>query len=276
MAKDGDLSTTLIQELNQETNKNEDLEAVTRDPDLPTPEESGPETATERATRIWKETSAPDDPPSLEARLTQEVEAYKASGGNVTVFPAQKADPKMFETARLPKPEKTGSSLVLGYAKEPIDKAEALGQRMNLSAQNMENTGGGGGKPAIERGDIFAALAMDGMKKAEADLFIYFYTHDEKSRSQAWSLLMCKVADMSLAGNWGTRKRGILTGMVNTALDQISNPVKYRTYSGREYTRAIGAANNNTWKQYQPRYTKLLEYIELVIEKGERALRRQL
>lgn len=262
MPKDGNLSTTSTREKPEQESKKPGITI----PDLPSHPDrdkaEGEPAGQEPMLIIGRR---------LEAGLTQEIEDYKRSGGVIQFLPPGEPEKAKASTSKGPAIPATG------YAREPISKADFLGQRLNLSAQNMENAGGGGGgKPKIERQDIYAALAMAKLKQAEADLYIYFWTQDENSRGGAWALLMCWLADQKIAQGWETRKRGLLIGMVETALDQITNPVKYRTFSGRAYSRAIGAANNNTWKKYEPRYAELLAYIETILQKGDRALQEQL
>ena len=204
---------------------------------------------------------------------TSTLEAYIAAGGEITVCPPEATDPLKFKTATVAKPGKADK--LSGYERERVPKAEALGVRMNLASTNFQNVPGTG-RAKIEVGEIYGALAMGGLNSAEQNLVIYYYTQDPKSRSGAWAWLMCKLADMVLAEDWGTRKRGILQAMANTALEHLVNPRHFETLSDRAWARAIGLNNHHQWKTYKRRYRNLLDAAKDVINRGDEILEQQL
>lgn len=201
------------------------------------------------------------------------VEAYIAAGGEITYCPPEQTDPLKFKTTTVAKPAKADK--LSGYERERIPKAEALGVRMNLASTNFQNVPGTG-IAKIEVVEIYAALAMGGLNSVEQDLVIYFYTQDPKCRSGAWAFLMCKLADRVLAEDWGTRKRGILQAMANTALDHLVNPRDFENLSDRAWARTIGLNNHHQWKSYKRRYRNLLDEAKDVINRGDEILEQQL
>lgn len=222
------------------------------------------------------------EPPSesdIEARLREAREAFELAGGTVQHFDAAPKDGKKRGQRAFKSPKK--ASKLSGYERERCSKAESLSTRLNLRSVDHQNVPSGGGTARLEVGEIAAALAMGSKRKGgltgpQQNLVIYYYTADPSCRSSAWAYLMIHLADVVLREKWGTRKRGILQNMANTALDELLCPPQYRAMSDRAWAGKLGLGNHSQWRAYRPRYRALVDHAKDVINRADQMLSDQL
>ena len=217
-----------------------------------------------------------DLPPAGKAfasNIQSEINEFLQAGGHTTICPPQPADPRLFESVRMPRRGKV--DLLSSYERERLSKPEMLSQRMSLSSQDFQAIPGtGAGK--IEVGEIYGALAMGKMRQGPSNIYVYCATFDSDSRQAALNALLEELVRKSERERWGVRKPDILIGLANTLLHEMENPRKFATYSDRAYSRAIGLKNHNSWKIYRSRYDDLFSYVKRVINHGDEILARQL
>lgn len=230
----------------------------------------GPSLASPRSnpdlTRIASR-SHPDQIPGLAEFLER--------GGVVTEIPAEKADPKKFESVRIPKPAKTVK--LSHYAPERVPKGEALATRLNMATTDHTNVGGGTRREdRITAEQIHAALANSGMREHEEKLVLYVLTGEQRYRSAAWALLMNKLADIIIAsGGRSTKKRGTLTACADAALDYLVNPQQFKTYSDRQYASLLELENHSNWvRRWRGRFNELVQHGEDLIDRAHRIIGR--
>jgi hypothetical protein len=158
-----------------------------------------------------------------------------------------------------------------GFARERLPKGEALGNRLNL--QSPDWTGGGsapGANKGLTPGEILSALAGSTLTEFERGLVIYYFTQDNRSRSQAFALLLCWLVDRKIEHDWDIRKAGILKAMTVTALEDLLYPSSYRNLSDRAWTEMLTLTKHHDWPRlWRPRYRSLIAYAESVIDQGQ-------
>lgn len=208
------------------------------------------------------------------SEIAQEYQAFLDSGGQVEELPAERVNPRKFQTVSMLKPEKSGKK-ISSYEAEKIPRGEMLSSKLNLGSQDFSNIGRSSKPDRTTPGQIHAALAQAGIRDHQEKFMLFVWTEDEQYRSAARALLLSSLVDMALSEEWKIKKTGIMNEMSFVALENFLNPAKYQNRSARAWARDCGIACHKDWQRpWAGRYQQLMAFGDRLLERGQLILAR--